>query len=1220
MSKKFRLFISSTFNDFRREREVLQSKVFPVVSEYAFEKGYQFQEIDLRWGVSDEAQLDQKTLELCLDEVRTCKSYTHPNFLIMVGDRYGWIPLPYVIEKDELETLLCLMPTEAIYQVLEWYKLDKNHIPLSFILKEREGEFIASQKWSSVETSLRKILQESVFKSKLPMEKIKKYFFSATDAEVEEGILSYIDKTTFQEELLKKKATQYEVDSQYVFGFFRTVEKKCQIGNKFIGDDYREAQEFKRRVASSLPKENRVEVETRQVNVESLDEKYLLDFIKEVTRFLKQQIDAQIEEDSFKTDELALEISQQKSFALEKRVNFLGLENELLKVTNYIVDEERSPLIVTAPSGAGKSAFLAKAIELIEVCSDKKIIYRFVGATSHSSNSRDILESIFAELGENLGLLADEESFEKFSMSILNKMMQIEENVVILIDGVDKLDNEDKFFWLPKELPSNVKVIITALEDAKYISESQYAKYLTPKSDNFIVLPPFENPLVLLELLLSAENRCIQSQQAQQFLEEFKSSPTPFYVKMAVAQIKYASSGKVLVLKAGHKSSVDDFFHTLWQKKHHNREFVERVLLFLFLSRDGLSESELLELLSVDKEFIKRMAPELYHENITKKLPFIHWSRLHAVLDPFLSIKLQDGEELLSFFHREFFDVIGEIEIQQNFHELMLLSVQILIGSNKKFHANRWGKVYAELVILYTFNYSSQEKRYREFITENRDLPTGWKEEYLLHLEKLAKRAVEQNDIKKAIDIYEIIFDIYVSCESCMEDVDEEYWGKKYLSSANILATYYLVEGNKPDATSLREHSLEASTEMYKQNASAWREEYVTALHNMAQINEERELELSVKQHIEVLKICSKEKTAFYSSVYCSSAAALATLYISMNKLDMAFSIEKRVLLKSEALFVEDPLKWVTVYVIAVNNLAQSYRVQEKVEDAILLQTSLLEKVKILYSQNMAIWRDYTLALSQLATSYSRIENYDKAIELEEQSKEIQLEYFMENSSLWAETFYLTAMHLVELYKNVSQKDTALEYSRQVLTISQKYYKENEEHWREQYVTAMSTMVYLLVDMENEKEAFHYAKMSYQLCKKYYGESDQRSVMFSELIELYNEEILDKSIREEGKVACLGDILHLSKFIMIVDERKVMRVYDILEAFFFIVLNNTGKTLFSQLFVKFDIDIMEKFPEAQESIAIAKEYTEEFGYDEDILDFITTIEENAKLDIGILRE
>ena len=98
-NKTFRLFISSPFSDFEKEREVLHKKVFPKIDEYCNEKNLTFQPVDLRWGVNEEAQLDQKTLEVCLEEVRACKHFPHPNFLIMAGDRYGYVPCPYMIEE-----------------------------------------------------------------------------------------------------------------------------------------------------------------------------------------------------------------------------------------------------------------------------------------------------------------------------------------------------------------------------------------------------------------------------------------------------------------------------------------------------------------------------------------------------------------------------------------------------------------------------------------------------------------------------------------------------------------------------------------------------------------------------------------------------------------------------------------------------------------------------------------------------------------------------------------------------------------------------------------------------------------------------------------------------------------------------------------------------------------------------------------------------------------
>src|SRR5262245_55597622 len=101
--KAFRLFVSSTFADLAQERGLLQSKVFPNLDAYCAAKGYQFHAVDLRWGVNEEAQLDQRTAEICLGEVAAAKRYPSPNFLILVGDRYGWVPLPFAIAEDEFE-------------------------------------------------------------------------------------------------------------------------------------------------------------------------------------------------------------------------------------------------------------------------------------------------------------------------------------------------------------------------------------------------------------------------------------------------------------------------------------------------------------------------------------------------------------------------------------------------------------------------------------------------------------------------------------------------------------------------------------------------------------------------------------------------------------------------------------------------------------------------------------------------------------------------------------------------------------------------------------------------------------------------------------------------------------------------------------------------------------------------------------------------------------
>jgi hypothetical protein len=95
-SRTFRIFVSSTFSDLKEERNALQKNVFPRLRELCARHGCRFQAIDLRWGIREEAALDQQTMRICLEEIARCQRVTpRPNFIVLLGDRYGWRPLPF---------------------------------------------------------------------------------------------------------------------------------------------------------------------------------------------------------------------------------------------------------------------------------------------------------------------------------------------------------------------------------------------------------------------------------------------------------------------------------------------------------------------------------------------------------------------------------------------------------------------------------------------------------------------------------------------------------------------------------------------------------------------------------------------------------------------------------------------------------------------------------------------------------------------------------------------------------------------------------------------------------------------------------------------------------------------------------------------------------------------------------------------------------------------
>lgn len=89
------LFISSTFNDFQAERDLLQNLVFPDLAERLRERRHDLEPIDLRLGIDTASEADEvrKTLlvlDVCLHEA----ARSRPFFIALIGDRYGWVPPP----------------------------------------------------------------------------------------------------------------------------------------------------------------------------------------------------------------------------------------------------------------------------------------------------------------------------------------------------------------------------------------------------------------------------------------------------------------------------------------------------------------------------------------------------------------------------------------------------------------------------------------------------------------------------------------------------------------------------------------------------------------------------------------------------------------------------------------------------------------------------------------------------------------------------------------------------------------------------------------------------------------------------------------------------------------------------------------------------------------------------------------------------------------------
>ena len=86
------IFISSTFRDMNFERDILNKRIAPKINHQLRPYNQTIRILDLRWGVDTsnmtEQEASERVLSVCLDTIDSCKPY----FIVLIGDRYGYIP------------------------------------------------------------------------------------------------------------------------------------------------------------------------------------------------------------------------------------------------------------------------------------------------------------------------------------------------------------------------------------------------------------------------------------------------------------------------------------------------------------------------------------------------------------------------------------------------------------------------------------------------------------------------------------------------------------------------------------------------------------------------------------------------------------------------------------------------------------------------------------------------------------------------------------------------------------------------------------------------------------------------------------------------------------------------------------------------------------------------------------------------------------------------
>lgn len=677
-TRTFRIFVSSTFSDLKAERNALQEQVWPRLRALCARHGARFQAIDLRWGVSQEASLDQQTMAICLDEIARCQRVSpRPNFLVLLGDRYGSRLLPTQVPTAEYEALRAQVAPNEAQQLNDWYVRDDNAVPPEYVLKPRTPPYDDYDTWANVERELRDILLAGARRLPEGSYDPARYRASATEQEILAGALGVVDA------------------AEHVHCFFRSITNLDELLHDVprtdrAEDEDRRARSFvdvgpqgernaeverdlaalKERLRAHLPAGHIHSYQARWTS-NGLTTEHLSQLCNDVYAALADLIEAELAQQETQSA-LEREEAHHEAFGAERRFHFQGRETIRQTIAAYLAGADHHPLVIHGASGTGKSALLAQAsADARAQFPDATLLVRFIGATPESSNLRALLQSLCRSISRRYG--RDEAAVPPDLEGLIAELPKrlalatAEHPLFLFLDALDQLGDGGRqtpsLHWLPTDLPEHVHLVASILSDSGL---SPLQRRLPASSIVELERMSRDDGGKVLGRWLAEEahpQRTLQPWQRDEVLSKFAVHGLPLYLRLGFEEVRRWKSytpATDTVLDPEVSGIIRQLFARLSTPAKHGALLVARALGYLAAARYGLSDDEILDVLSADADVLRDFRERSPASPHAHRLPVVIWSRLYFDLEPYLIERSAEGATVLAFYHRQLAEVVSE--------------------------------------------------------------------------------------------------------------------------------------------------------------------------------------------------------------------------------------------------------------------------------------------------------------------------------------------------------------------------------------------------------------------------------------------------------------------------------------------------------------------------------------------------------------------------------
>ncbi|MBN3306526.1 NWD1 protein, partial [Amia calva] len=577
-----------------------------------------------------------------------------------------------------------------------WFWKDSNSLPPTYILqpitthlshyddtrpesKELRARDVTT--WRNTETRLLQLLRQAALQAHTDGDfdgkQKHKFFKSVTEWEIEQGLLETQKNDANNVLFLRELHGLCRRVSQGQFSQFMDVTNEGLVDL--------EAQELvsslKARISSVYSGKlnvHAVELKKGTINPQHREHaKYLECLCNQFITQMKQQIQRSATDvEGQKTwGWLLQEVNHHLVLSLAKCAVFCGRKDLLNRILESIRTSSSSihrPVVVFGPSGIGKTALMCKLAQ--EACSTlgsgTVVVLRLLGTSPLSSEINLVLKSICFQICGAYGLplpftqtTNTHEDLVRFFHTTLSKASQQSKSLVIALDSLDQLSstyNAHKLHWLPKEIPPNVHLIVSTLEKGYPMLEVLRGVIIEPQCFFEVGQLSPEQGGEMIDSYMTAVNRRLTSDQWELILGTFKACGHPLLLKLTLDAAKqWASYTPLSELQVATttQEAVAQLFERL--EKQHGKPLVSHALGYIVLSRHGLTEAELQDVLSLDDEVLADIYQYWPPPNMDIiRLPPLLWTRLRHDLAEYLVERQTEGIKVLGLYHRQFIKMV----------------------------------------------------------------------------------------------------------------------------------------------------------------------------------------------------------------------------------------------------------------------------------------------------------------------------------------------------------------------------------------------------------------------------------------------------------------------------------------------------------------------------------------------------------------------------------